>query len=470
MPSKVNFKTNRLSGIAISRDNILHIIEIIFDPIIAVVSLWSISFAIEGALNPAYLILSIIIFSLSYPSSLKIELPFWESTQKILISWFMLAFLLLLLGVATGYINNFYKVTLILWLIFTPILQILGTVLLKQFAPYIIQLQGNAKNTVIVGVTQRSMTLASKIKNSNYNAMRFMGYFEDRELSRLPEGINTQLLGKIVNLPNYVKANNINIIYISLPMVSQPRIINLLEVLKDTTASIYFVPDIFLTDLIQSRIDEIGDIPVVAVRETPFNGTNGLVKRSTDIVFTLLILLIISPILLIVALGVKLSSPGPLIFKQKRYGLNGEEIVVYKFRSMTTIDNGDNVVQATKNDQRVTSFGKFIRKTSLDELPQFFNVLQGGMSIVGPRPHAVAHNEMYRKLIKGYMIRHKVKPGITGWAQVNGLRGETEVLEKMQARVDYDIAYLRNWTPGLDIYIILKTVWVVFFKGQNSAY
>ena len=227
---------------------------------------------------------------------------------------------------------------------------------------------------------------------------------------------------------------------------------------------------ISLTDLIQSRIDEIGDIPVVAVRETPFNGTNGLVKRSTDIIFTLLILLIISPILLIVALGVKLSSPGPLIFKQKRYGLNGEEIVVYKFRSMTTIDNGDNVVQATKNDQRVTSFGKFIRKTSLDELPQFFNVLQGGMSIVGPRPHAVAHNEMYRKLIKGYMIRHKVKPGITGWAQVNGLRGETEVLEKMQARVDYDIAYLRNWSPGLDIYIILKTVWVVFFKGQNSAY
>ena len=245
MPSKVNFKTNRLSGIAISRDNILHIIEIIFDPIIAVISLWSISFAIEGALNPAYLILSIIIFSLSYPSSLKIELPFWESTQKILISWLMLVFLLLLLGVATGYINNFYKVTLILWLIITPFLQILGTVLLKQFAPYIIQLQGNAKNTVIVGVTQRSMTLASKIKNSTYNAMRFMGYFEDRELSRLPQGINTQLLGKLANLPNFVKANNINIIYISLPMVSQPRIINLLEVLKDTTASIYFVPDIF---------------------------------------------------------------------------------------------------------------------------------------------------------------------------------------------------------------------------------
>ena len=470
MPSNVNFKTNRLSGIAISRDNILHILEIVFDPIIAVITLWAVSFTLEGALNPAYLILSIIIFSLSYPSNLKLELPFWESTQKIIISWVLLTSLLLILGVATGYINNFYTNTLILWLTITPALQILGTLLLKKFAPYIIQLQGQVKKTIIVGVNQRSIHLVSRITNSHYHAMRFMGYFDDRELSRLPEDFNNPLLGKLEDLPKYVKENNINIIYISLPMVSQPRIINLLDALKDTTASIYFVPDIFLTDLIQSRIDEIGDVPIVAVRETPFTGANGIVKRITDILFSLLILLIISPILLVVAIGVKLSSAGPIIFKQKRYGLNGEEINVYKFRSMTTIDNGDEVLQATKNDQRITAFGRFIRKTSLDELPQFFNVLQGDMSIVGPRPHAVAHNEMYRKLITGYMIRHKVKPGITGWAQVNGLRGETEVLEKMQERIDYDIAYLRNWSPRLDIYIILKTIWVVFLKGQKSAY
>jgi putative colanic acid biosynthesis UDP-glucose lipid carrier transferase len=441
-----------------------------FDPIIAVLSLWAVSFTIEGALNPAYLILSIIIFSLSYPSSLKLELPFWESTQKILISWFLLAALLLLLGVATGYINNFYFDTLVIWLVITPLLQIIGTVLLKKFAPYVIQLQGQVKKAVIVGVNARSINLASKITNSNYHAVHFMGYFDDRALSRLPDGFSSPIQGKLEYLPFFVKENNINIIYISLPMVSQPRILNLLEVLKDTTASIYFVPDIFLTDLIQSRIDEIGDIPIVAVRETPFTGTNAFVKRATDIIFTVLILLIISPILLIVAIGVKLSSPGPIIFKQKRYGLNGEEIIVYKFRSMTTLDNGEKVVQATKNDQRITAIGKFIRKSSLDELPQFINVLQGSMSIVGPRPHAVAHNEMYRKLINGYMIRHKVKPGITGWAQVNGLRGETELLEKMQARIDYDIAYLRNWSPRLDIYIIFKTIWVVFLKGQNSAY
>src|SRR5690606_30321362 len=178
------------------------------------------------------------------------------------------------------------------------------------------------------------------------------------------------------------------------------------------------------------------DIPVVAVCETPFTGFNGLIKRLADILFSLIILLLISPLLVAIAIGVKLSSPGPVIFRQRRYGLYGEEILVYNFRSMTVCEDGAKVTQATKGDQRVTPFGAFLRKTSLDELPQFINVLQGRMSIVGPRPHAVAHNEMYRKLIKGYMVRHKVKPGITGWAQVNGLRGETETLDKMKARID----------------------------------
>jgi putative colanic acid biosynthesis UDP-glucose lipid carrier transferase len=158
-----------------------------------------------------------------------------------------------------------------------------------------------------------------------------------------------------------------------------------------------------------------------------------------------------------------MSSPGPAIFKQRRNGLDGEEIVVYKFRSMTTQDNGPVVRQATRNDPRITRFGAFLRRTSLDELPQFINVLQGRMSIVGPRPHAVAHNEEYRQLIKAYMVRHKVKPGITGWAQVNGLRGETDTVDKMKARVEYDLEYLRNWSLGLDLQIIVRTVRLMLF-------
>ena len=166
--------------------------------------------------------------------------------------------------------------------------------------------------------------------------------------------------------------------------------------------------------------------------------------------------------------SVRLSSPGPVIFSQRRNGLGGEEIVIYKFRSMTTLDNGGVVAQAKKGDARITPFGAFMRRTSLDELPQFFNVLQGHMSIVGPRPHAVAHNRLYRQMINAYMVRHKVKPGITGWAQVNGHRGETETVEKMQARVEYDLEYLRNWSLRLDLQIIARTIRLVFF--DRNAY
>ena len=223
----------------------------------------------------------------------------------------------------------------------------------------------------------------------------------------------------------------------------------------------------FVTDLIQGHPGSVCGMPVISVCETPFNGFDGVAKRASDIVFSSLILLLISPVLLGVAIAVKRSSPGPIIFKQRRYGLDGKEILIYKFRSMTVTEDGSAIEQAHKNDARITPLGAFLRKTSLDELPQFVNVLQGRMSIVGPRPHAVAHNELYRKLIKGYMVRHKVKPGITGWAQVNGLRGETETLDKMQGRIDYDLDYLRNWSLRLDIHIIFKTIALVI-KDQRA--
>jgi putative colanic acid biosynthesis UDP-glucose lipid carrier transferase len=200
---------------------------------------------------------------------------------------------------------------------------------------------------------------------------------------------------------------------------------------------------------------------MVSVCETPFTGLNGMVKRLSDIVLSCLILVLLSPLMLAIAIGVKLTSPGPVLFRQRRYGLDGREIMVYKFRSMTVCEDGDVIRQATRNDRRITKLGAVLRKTSLDELPQFINVIQGRMSVVGPRPHAVAHNEQYRKLIKGYMVRHKVKPGITGWAQVNGCRGETELLEKMQARIDFDLQYLRNWSLKLDLMIVARTVFIV---------
>jgi putative colanic acid biosynthesis UDP-glucose lipid carrier transferase len=224
----------------------------------------------------------------------------------------------------------------------------------------------------------------------------------------------------------------------------------------------------FITDLIQGRSDTVCGVTVISVCDTPFRGYSGVLKRASDVIFSLVILLLIAPLLLFVAILVKIDSPGPIFFGQRRYGLDGEEIVVYKFRTMVVTEDGDQIAQATKNDVRVTRLGAVLRRTSLDELPQFFNVLQGRMSVVGPRPHAVSHNELYRKLIKGYMVRHKVRPGITGWAQVNGQRGETDTLEKMQARIDLDLDYLRNWSLQLDLYIILKTVRLVF--KDSTAY
>jgi putative colanic acid biosynthesis UDP-glucose lipid carrier transferase len=200
--------------------------------------------------------------------------------------------------------------------------------------------------------------------------------------------------------------------------------------------------------------------------DTPFWGVDGLVKRIEDVVLSSAILAVISIPMLAIAAAVKLSSPGPVFFRQRRYGYDGAEISVLKFRSMTVCEDGDTVTQARKDDQRVTRVGAFLRRTSLDELPQFINVLRGDMSIVGPRPHAVAHNELYRTQIQGYMLRHKVKPGITGWAQINGWRGETEDLYKMEQRVEHDLWYIRNWSLPLDIKIVLLTI-VRGFSGKH---
>jgi putative colanic acid biosynthesis UDP-glucose lipid carrier transferase len=329
------------------------------------------------------------------------------------------------------------------------------------------ELQGPPQCVVLAGINEQGIELARRLQRDTYSNVRILGFFDDRTRERLNNFDEYPLLGSITDLPGYVTRHHIDVIYLSLPMASQKRILSLLDGLRDTTSSIYFAPDTFVTDLIQGRVDSVGGMPVVAVCETPFTGINWLIKRGSDLVLSVLILLLISPLLVLIALGVKLTSPGPIIFRQRRYGLDGSEIVVYKFRSMTVMDDGDVVRQAQKHDPRMTRIGAFLRRTSLDELPQFINVIQGRMSIVGPRPHAVAHNEMYRKLIKGYMLRHKVAPGITGWAQVNGYRGETETLEKMKGRIDHDLEYLRNWSLRLDLYIIAKTIWVVF-NGKNA--
>jgi putative colanic acid biosynthesis UDP-glucose lipid carrier transferase len=347
------------------------------------------------------------------------------------------------------------------WFILTPPLLVLAQYFVDVLITRVLMSADNARKVVIAGASELGQKLVSKIQSSRQLGMQVDGFFDDRSADRLANGSNTPILGTLQELPDYVRRKGIEMIFIVLPMRNIQRVSDLLEKLHDSTASIYFVPDVFVFDLIQCRTSDIGGVPIVALRETPFQGTQGIVKTLSDYVLASIILVLTSPLLIGIALAIKLTSPGSVIFKQRRYGLDGREIIVYKFRSMTVSEDSGDVRQATKDDDRVTKVGAILRKYSLDELPQFINVLQGRMSVVGPRPHAVAHNEEYRPLIKGYMVRHKVNPGITGLAQVMGYRGETASVEDMKRRVDYDLEYLRNWSITLDLRIIMKTIRVV---------
>jgi putative colanic acid biosysnthesis UDP-glucose lipid carrier transferase len=436
------------------------------DPLVAIATLGVVVSFFGGRFDGACLILALLVFAMTFPGSLaRGGGRAGDLALEIAAGWLAIVGLLLLLGWASRTLEVFDPRVILAWALATPAALFVAHRLLPVVWPRVLAAEGMQKTAVIAGANELGRRLAARLRADPLLGIRFAGYFDDRAPGRLQNVIPRENLGPLSALADHARSSTIDVIYIALPMASQPRILKLLEDLRDTTTSIYFVPDIFVSDLIQARVDSIGGLPVVAVCESPFYGFNAVVKRVSDFCLAALILAAISPLMLAIALGVKLSSPGPVLFKQRRYGLDGKRIVVYKFRSMTVAEDGDVVRQATRNDQRVTRFGALLRRSSLDELPQFINVLQGRMSIVGPRPHAVAHNEMYRKLIRGYMIRHKVKPGITGLAQVNGLRGETDTVDKMKARIDYDLAYLRNWSLALDLRIILKTAVVLLHKN-----
>lgn len=452
---------------SLGQDNVLTLIESLLGPLTLVMSFWALAFYFEGELPPQYLIASTLIFALTFPGQSRLQLSWTAAAFDILLNWTWIAGLLAATVYVTGYLREFSSNALITWLWVAPLTDLVSHLLLRRTADFLLNLQGPKQRALIVGMNDQGVALADKISKSPYARIELAGFVDSREKDRLQNNEKQQILGNLDQIASLVQSQRIQLIYVSLPMASQPRILQLLDELKDTTASIYFVPDMFVTDLIQGRSTSVHGMPVISVCETPFKGSDGLIKRSSDIVLSLLILTLIFPLLVAIAIAVKIGSPGPVIFKQRRYGLDGEEILVYKFRSMTVTEDGGVIQQAQKNDARITPLGAFLRRTSLDELPQFINVLQGRMSIVGPRPHAVAHNELYRKLIKGYMVRHKVKPGITGWAQVNGYRGETETLDKMQGRIDFDLDYLRNWSLRLDLHIILKTIRLVL-KDQKA--
>jgi putative colanic acid biosynthesis UDP-glucose lipid carrier transferase len=450
------------------------LIKSLLNPATVVASFVACSYACGEAFAGEYVALAIFVFFVSTQIFDNVDvLPSWRGLRstpagrKILVDWLIVVGIVLLLGFATKLSAQFSRKVMLTWFVVTPFALIAARVAARCVVQIMVGRSARACSMVVVGANPLGFTLAKKVLGDPYLGVEVKGFFDDRNPTRLEAAGGVPLLGTIADMPAWIRDNPVNMIYITLPMVAQPRIMKMLDELGDTTASIYFVPDIFVFDLIQARFDELEGIPVIAICESPFSGFNSILKRLTDLICGAAALLLLWPLMTAIAMGIKVTSPGPVLFKQRRYGLDGAEIMVYKFRSMNVLEDGNDIRQVNRNDKRITPFGAFLRRTSLDELPQFINVLQGTMSIVGPRPHAVAHNEQYRKLIKGYMIRHKVKPGITGWAQVNGYRGETETVEKMRSRVAYDLDYLRNWSVSLDFLIMLKTLTVVF-KNQNA--
>jgi len=454
---------------------IISFFQRVLDPLIVMGSLYLATLAFGEPFSGYCLVLMILAFFISSAVYQQID-PYrtWRSGRMLayardtVFGWCLTLTVLYFLGSASGMKYYFDERVLLAWAVATP-LTILASHIAVRFAT------GGRKHharelrsIVVVGANEAGIKFAGVCERHPNLFMQVQGFFDDRADGRQPLGLHYPTLGKMAEVAAYVRRKNIKMIFISQPVSAQPRVRHLVDELKDTTASVYFLPDVYVFDLMQARFDTVGGMPVIAISETPFMGFNSVLKRGTDVVVSVLALVLLAPLMLLIALAVKLGSPGPVLFKQRRYGLYGEEIYIYKFRSMTVLDDGPTIVQARAGDRRITRIGHFLRRTSLDELPQFINALQGRMSVVGPRPHAVAHNEEYRKLIKGYMLRHKVKPGITGWAQVNGLRGETATLDKMEARIRYDLDYLRNWSLWLDLWIILKTVKVVFTR--ENAY
>ncbi|MCE2570635.1 undecaprenyl-phosphate glucose phosphotransferase [Motilimonas eburnea] len=384
------------------------------------------------------------------------------------LAWIIVCGLLMLLAYFTKLGTEYSRLVIGWWFVIAWGGLLCWRVVLRFYRAQMRRKGLNTRNAVVIGVTPQAISLVKNLQRHPEIGVKVLGFYDDRDTSRLDQDLPARLRGNAERALKLAKKGAVERVYIALPMHAKERISHLLSEFADTTACTYLVPDFFTYNLLHSRWDSVGDIHTLSVFDTPFNGLSSWIKRLEDIVLSSMILALISPVLIAIAVAVKLTSPGPVIFKQFRYGLDGRKIKVWKFRSMSTMDNGDKVVQATKNDPRVTPLGSFLRRTSLDELPQFINVLQGSMSIVGPRPHAVAHNEEYRVLVERYMLRHKVKPGITGWAQINGWRGETDTLEKMEKRVQYDLDYIHRWSLWLDIKIVFLTI----FKGfvSKTAY
>lgn len=392
---------------------------------------------------------------------------FAELTFYTLVSW-MGALTIVIVGLfLTKASENYSRITLVLWMM-SGVFALVGWRYAFKILLSGLRKRGrNTRRIAIFGLSDTGIRLAQQTQLHPEIGYKLEAIFDDRAPERLDSKYHSLLKGNVQAGLDLASNNEFDIIYIALPLQARERIQQILSAFGDTTATVHVVPDLFMYCLMHGQMTQVGSMQTISVYDSQMAGGVALLKRIEDIFLSTIALILTAIPLVFIAIAIKTTSPGPVIFKQERYGLNGRKIKVWKFRTMKVMEHTDVVAQATKNDPRVTTVGAFLRRTSLDELPQFINALKGDMSVIGPRPHAVAHNETYRKKVNYYMLRHKVKPGITGWAQVNGWRGETDSLDKMKARVEYDLEYIRNWSLWLDFKIVILTV-LRSFTDKNA--
>jgi putative colanic acid biosynthesis UDP-glucose lipid carrier transferase len=387
-------------------------------------------------------------------------------TIALIKTWIPAFVVVLIAGFMTKRSNIYSRIIISYWALCAPGLLIVLRILGRGLLAFARSMGFNYRSAVILGSGEQGARLARQILSHPESGIRLNGIYADTPPTYpLPYGVSC--LGTIEDAALLASRSELDIAYIALPTSELDQVDRIADALADSAVSLHVVPTYAAMRLFQSPVSLVGDIPVLSIFDTPMQGVDGLLKKLEDILLAAILTFLCAIPMLLIAIAIKLTSRGPILFRQRRYGIGGQEIDVLKFRSMYVRENGDSGEQATRNDARITPVGRFLRRSSLDELPQLFNVLQGSMSLVGPRPHAVKHNEQYRTLIHGYMLRHKVKPGITGLAQIRGFRGATDTLDKMEMRVESDLEYIRSWSLALDIKILIATLFIVI-NGKNA--
>ncbi|MGH1440922.1 MAG: undecaprenyl-phosphate glucose phosphotransferase [Cellvibrionaceae bacterium] len=386
---------------------------------------------------------------------------------RLSVAWGVLLMLLVFLSFITKTSSIFSREVFLQWAVLGLLLQMLVYVAMQKTVGLVRDRLSPVIRSVVVGNGRLGCHLAAKINNNKWLPDRVVGFVSCYDFQIYDETPNhTACLGDLDDIHRVVLEYDIRRVYIAVPLGQSDKIEVLHKQLLKLNVDLIWVPDIYALQLLNHSVREVAGLPLICLNESPLTSTKTGIffKEVLDRAVALVCIMLLSPLLITIALIVKFTSKGPIIFKQDRHGWDGRIFKVWKFRSMVVHQEDVGVTQAKKKDPRVTAIGAFIRRTSIDELPQLFNVLFGNMSLVGPRPHAVAHNDHYREKIGSYLARHRIKPGITGLAQINGCRGETETDDKMHKRAEYDMEYINNWSLWLDIKILFKTPFTLFSK------